>query len=524
MNATKLDQLPDLCLRKIFAFLRLRDRVKCRAVCRLFKFYADETRVDELVVKSWYSSYDYDRSCSDYQGRCDVWYLTDRKIDFSNSISVVGFFSMRSSLKLNQRLKFLHVHLGYPDDFDFKLFDDLNQLVHLEIRIECSANTPKTLALPNLKVLDVKNFWVKYILNTPKLEVLACESIEKTQVEHPETIKRLACKYRVDPVVSKFKNLKVLTFLNAGHYELCPISLSDWKHLKELNLTMVPSGYGQDKYEQLMSWVVSLMRQRADLQRDELKLYLADVLLVDEKQLHWTQANSEDLRLKNPQFLRHDTYPNVSELRFERLVELGVELSTEFFRRFPAIKKLTARAPFEPHSLEWFLENATELRHLILWRTLLNQTFMNRLPNIASRLNYLEVWSEGSRLITDFHFILRLEHLRTFQTDHQFDSLELVAKAYQQLKELVRVEFPVGKEKVEISRRLGYEYFEALKKGSSEECPKDEYRLFIRKENGTRKLDRGRVKWAKLEALYDQNRAQQTSLPVEAKAKRARLR
>ena len=517
MDVIKLDQLPDLCLRKIFEFLNLRDRVECRSVCHLFKFYVDETTVDQLVVKNL-SSYSYRYSCSDNWGRCTVWYLTNREIDFNNSISEAAFSSMRS-LKLNQRLRFLHVHLGYyARDFYFNLFNGLNHLVHLELRITLN-DTPKTLALPNLKVFDVWNSYLgsSCFLNTPKLEVLAYGKSERIQVEHPETIKRLACSCLTDPV-AKFKNLEVLTFRRAD-YQLRPISLSlsDWKHLKELNLP-----YAQ--YERYMSWVVGIMRQRADLKRDELKLYLGEVLVDENQLLRSIMASSENFMLKNHQFLRRHTYPDVRKLQFDRLMELDVELSTDFFHRFPSIQELTASGPVEPHSLEWFLENATELRALTLSGTLLDQAFMERLPNVASRLERLKVWSEGSRLITDFHFILRLKQLRIFETDHQFDSLELVAQAYQQLKELRSFKFPVGREKVEIGIPYRYESLQANKERSEETPRKDEYTLFIRKENGTRKLDRGCVKWAKLVALYDQNKAQQAGGHIQTRAKRARLR
>ena len=524
MDVIRLDQLPDLCLRKLFAFLSLRSRAKCRSVCRLFKFYADETRVDELVVQ--YSR--YDSRCSDTFSECRVWYLTDRELDFRNSITQVGFSSMRCLLKLNERLRFLHVHLGYSSSFDFKLLNDLKQLVHLEIRLQADGDVPKTLALPNLKVFDVQSLLRhdSYVLNTPKLEVLACNEIRKIQVEHPETLKRLECKYSGEPVVSKFKNLEVLTCLEAS-YHLSPISLSDWKHLKELNLDMVFSWYDPNKYKQFIRWVVSLMSQKAELKRDELKLYLADVLLVDEEQLvYGRMASSEDLMLKNPNYLRPGTRPPVSELQFDRLVELGVELSAEFFRRFSGIQKLTVRGTVEPHSLEWFLENATALRHLVLRGTSLEQTFMEKLPNVASQLKHLEVLSEGFRLITDFHFILRLEHLRTFKTDHQFDSLELMAQACQQLNKFANFKFRDGRLTVEIGRPWDYEYDSPRKEGSKQTTRKDEYRLQINNEYGRRKLLRGRVKWAKLVVLYEQKIAELTKkagAPVRMKIKRARL-
>ena len=50
MSQLAIDQLPDLCLRKIFSYFGLRDLTSSRAVCRLFKFYADQAKVHELVV------------------------------------------------------------------------------------------------------------------------------------------------------------------------------------------------------------------------------------------------------------------------------------------------------------------------------------------------------------------------------------------------------------------------------------------------------------------------------------------
>ena len=50
-DGVQLDQLPYLCLRKIFSFLKLRDLANCWAVNRLFKSYADQVQVDELVVE-----------------------------------------------------------------------------------------------------------------------------------------------------------------------------------------------------------------------------------------------------------------------------------------------------------------------------------------------------------------------------------------------------------------------------------------------------------------------------------------
>ena len=123
MNSTRLDQLPYLCLKRIFAFLNLRDLAQCRAVNRQFKFYAEEEAVDELTVsdkRTW---------CSEW---CKHWYQTGRPIDHGNSIRWRAFASANSSpFKLDQQLKFLNLDLSHENCLDFEILNTFKQLVHL---------------------------------------------------------------------------------------------------------------------------------------------------------------------------------------------------------------------------------------------------------------------------------------------------------------------------------------------------------------------------------------------------------
>lgn len=455
MNAIKLDQLPDLCLRKIFAFLGLRDLARCRSVTHQFKFYADLTKVDELVVQ------DNADSCrARYIPECKNWYLTDRPINFDNSVSPNAFECVKSSpLKLDQQLKFLQVR--EEASFDLAILNCLTQLVHLEVK--CRFQAPVILSLPNLKVLDVRATpFTPYVLKTPKLELLACQVILGIHVEYPEAIKRLSIELggRLSPL-TKFKNLEILDFQWIG-INLDETLLS-WKNLKELNLHIDPK-YLSSYYERFKRSLTDFIRQRAALERDELKLYLEDVLLVDANQLPDYQTMLISAFMNNYSFwfmnwskLRRDTYPSVKSLQFDYLMGLDVQLSEDFFRRFPAIENLTAIGSVNRDDFEWFVKKATALRSLTLVDTSLDQTTMENLSKICPQLTHLEVQG-SSDLVTDFNFVLELKHLKMCKTDQQIDSFDLAEKGFQQLEELAIFYFRAGEEGVDIERLTSDEY------------------------------------------------------------------
>ena len=207
---------------------------------------------------------------------------------------------------------------------------------------------------------------------------------------------------------------------------------------------------------------------------------------------------SNFLWFKNYRLLRRDSYPAVTFVNFNKLMELDVELSSDFFDRFPRIQELIATGPVERDRFEWFLLNATAVRELELTNTSLDQTFMDRLPKMNSRLTGLEV-NESSRLITDFNFVLQFEQLQLFETDRELGSLDLAAQAFRQLNELQIFHFRAGSEIVQIDRLSSI---------------KSAYNLEFTPENcgaSTRPFCKKNLKWTELVALYDQRRATHTA-------------
>ena len=55
MDGSQFDLLLYLAKKHVFRFLNLGDLARCRAMCRLFKFYAaDQGQMDELAVLLFY--------------------------------------------------------------------------------------------------------------------------------------------------------------------------------------------------------------------------------------------------------------------------------------------------------------------------------------------------------------------------------------------------------------------------------------------------------------------------------------
>lgn len=279
MEALPIVQLPDLCLRQIFKCLGLRDLASCRAVCRLFKLYADQVKVHELVVEK-----------PSGRSRQSYWYQTDRPVELDDSISWNAFSSLKPShLAFDQQLKFLFIHLEIRRVLNFELLNGFKQLVHLETRwsdFDVGGNGRYELTLPNLKVLRLPHFVRgQLLLKTPKLEVLYIYPAREVEFEYPETIKNLNSPYMSLSMLPKFKNLEVFRGKSVEGV-LSRDLLSSCKHLRELNLDLNEYIFNSRHYAEFLSSLGHLLAQRASSERgEELKIYFKDALLLDANQL-----------------------------------------------------------------------------------------------------------------------------------------------------------------------------------------------------------------------------------------------
>ena len=171
---------------------------------------------------------------------------------------------------------------------------------------------------------------------------------------------------------------------------------------------------------------------------------------------------------------------------------------------------LIATSLVDRDDFEWFLRNANALRSLRLIDTSLDQTFMERLPNICSRLTYLQA-NDSFGLVTDLHFILRFEQLERFETDRQLNSLEFAANAHRQLKTLRAFHFRVGVKHVYINRETDVEDSYSLGVGGYEDHGNEFHWRF----------EQSDLKWAELATIYHQKIVD--ALRTFARINRARL-
>lgn len=507
-----MDQLPYLAIKRLFRCLSLRDLLSCRAVNRQLKFYVDQIGVDELIA------------CQGFQcnlSLCANWWPGDRPINYESAVNWKVFLSAasKSPFRLDQQLKFLHIH-PMCSNFDFNFLNAFHCLTHLEIKpISQNNSRPVTLTLAYLKVLDVYPTHkglrddVSYILKTPKLEFLACPKISRIQTEYPERIKRLKCDYPGENEIMKLTNLQILDLHKDGQRMhltgpfaqlrdlkalLPPAQLSNLKALRELNLDIENH---QKPGVEIEKWLTDLMHAR-NVPKSELKLYLND-LLFDLDQLTEMGLDYEYFWFKNYKLLRGKSSYSVSEIHYSRLMKLGAELSDDFFDRFHAIKRLIVNGPVDRREFEWFLGKATALTSLQLLASSLDQTFLDCLPELSGELSHLEIEREASGLITNLNFILQLKQLVVLKTDQllfwqqqQLNSLELPANAFRQLKKFRQFYFKTSDGIVKIDR------FAPIKNNYTLEFNTWGFRT--RGDERLQSFSQKQLKWEELETLYKQ--------------------
>lgn len=493
MDELKVDQLPYLCLKLIFGYLSFKDLVRCRAVSRLFKEYAEETRVTELIVS------DHQLPCGKQWRLCSHWDdETDASVNSEHEISWSALlFAHRWPFKLIQNLKSLHVHLR---DTVFKaevLKPFEQQLVHLELyegsRLRRRGQRT-TLTLPNLKVLRLRlcnsgfGHLNQFVLNTPSLEVLGCDSSDRIEFDYPETIKELDLTIwkqldsdRVRTLLSTLKNLK----------ELAVETGTDMQFI--LNYPE-----DEDEAEQIRILLFNLAYKRDGMGREDPKIYLHNVLVDSADQL----ASRESMRypdsfcLKNYKRMRRPNF-EVYQVNFQNLTAMGVELSDEFFTKFPKINSVNSSGPVDRDAFGRFLKKLSALRKLELENTTLDQTWFDHLlPTICSQLIDLAIRG-SSNLVTNFDFILHFRQLRSFYIGQRLSSLESPAKAFRRLNHLWYFGFRASDRSVFIFRRLKI---------------KNNYTVSFRLDSDVGDIPvspacnrHANLKWAELVALFDQN-------------------
>ena len=459
MDQPRIVHLPDLCLKKIFGHFGLRDLGKCRAVCRLFKFYADHVEIRELFM-------DMARECVG-----DHWYSTDRPVDLENRISRKAFpFLNPSQFGPFQQLRFLCIHLDQSSQFRFKRLKGLRQLQHLQARFwgVSILREPDELALPNLRVFSIRHlFFSSLLLKTPRLEVLQCDKTENIEFKYPNSIKNLECHCVKAIAIAKLKRLEVVRCKSVDGLPYKNLR-TVLENLKEMHFHMEFHLYKRDEYEKVRDFLMRLLNQTATWKSgQDLKIYLNDVLLVDVSQLlpacYKFMKDISNWKFQNYQLLQDDSFFEATHVDYNQLIKCLGRMSPDFLDRFSSIQKVKVTGPVDRGQFEWFLKNAHHVRHLTLSGTWLDQVVLDNLPNVISRLTSFKVEGRFPRLISNFDFLFGFPYLDKFRMGSHLEHcnfqtclpLVLAEQMFKRIESFNRFKFTeYGGEVVELKRCL----------------------------------------------------------------------
>lgn len=266
-----MDHLPIELLQFIFRHLDLYDLLNCRLVNKKWKFFIDETKIDELILND---------KVEDYE---NYWFHTRKGLNYKNAIKLDQLCALKAIFfKLEHSLKCLHINemrRDYESIDNFEFINSFSKLEQLDIAgLVTYLGDSFHLNLPNLKIFQINNIdyddegetFEPIVLNTPKLEVLKCEQFDYIDVAYPHAIKNLQVK-RYIRKCDRFNNLEYFTCSTDLNRDV----LSIFRNLKELNLY---SDFLND-YDAFKNTLLYINRQKQTLRRDEFKIYLIGVQL-----------------------------------------------------------------------------------------------------------------------------------------------------------------------------------------------------------------------------------------------------
>lgn len=269
MRRSPFERLSDGLLQLVFEHLGIVELTRSRRVCKKWKWFLDQQKVAELVVK-------------DHDFKLDDWSHTERPVRPGSVIRMDLFRSQnqlfkerltRQPLLTNlQRLKISSfAKERYAKQLYNGFFDSLRNFIRLEqLDIEFDLEMQQSIVHPNLKILFIRFVEeLDYVeINAPRLEVLYCRGyFHMMKIAHPQTIKFLFSsfyseKHRID--LSRFVGLERL-HCNAVS-NLCRIQLGQFVKLKEFKFSR--EELQPEDYQEIQNFLIDLVDQKLKLKRD----------------------------------------------------------------------------------------------------------------------------------------------------------------------------------------------------------------------------------------------------------------
>lgn len=275
------ERLTDDLLQLIFEHLGVVDLTRARLVCKKWKWFLDQQKVVELVVK-------------DHEFRLDDWSHTKLPVRPASVLRMDLFRSQNQLLRekltrqpLLSNLQRLKISSFAKERYvkHQAFFDSLRNFIRLEqLDIEFDLEMQQSsIVHPNLKILFIRFVeQLDYVdINAPMLEVLYCRGyFHLVKIVHPQSIKFLSSSFYADRQridLSRFVGLERLHCSAVGN--LCRIELAKLVRLEEFKFSR--EELQPEDYEEIQSFLANLVEQKLKMKRDNLKVFFFNEEMTD---------------------------------------------------------------------------------------------------------------------------------------------------------------------------------------------------------------------------------------------------
>lgn len=431
----KLDDFDDyMVLEVIFQHLDLIELLKCRLVSKKWKNLIDKIKIRELIV-----------SKSTPMGiRRYCWYHSNRLIYYKNSFHSLNLFSMNVPMfqNLTKNLKYLNITFDLiqnDQQFNISHLNNFKQLEHLNL---CCIEMKESvkLVLPELRILcfdelqdmlsplfEIFNSNILTV-DSPKLEILFLNYIEKFELVHYESVKRLqiGSSFIDEQFLNSFTNLE---YLQCDHFQLLSANALNYlPNLKELNCNYKSSllMFGENFKEMIKN----LLEQKFN----GLKINFLGIQLRDDCFNFESNLNDPiDLHVKNYENLCNNLNW-FNAFNYSRFMELtNNQMPNDLFKKYTNIQIVIANKIVNQIHFINFLKNCKKLSKLTISNSSLNvsldQAFYDQLGSFTSLIEL--TIRDTNNIQINFEFILHLQQLHYFQTTNEMTT-DLVLKSIKQ--------------------------------------------------------------------------------------------
>ena len=418
-----LKELNSETLSEIFRNLSIKEALGARAVCKKWHKIIDQIRFNKLILVQSQLPLN------------EAW--SDEKFGDPTSLLNVNRNKVEDQLKsIFANLKELYVYIDRNQPLTVECLNSLRLLERLHLKY-LKLDEQRTLQLPALKELKIRQLFGALVLDCPNIEKLCCPCYAKCEIEvrHPDRVRFLECADFTFNI-RQFINLEVLYVYVLDDLENPSFYLTELRKLQQIHF--LANNYA----------LVNLYCQKFIHKRHDLDIFFQGVKIdetcefpfknfsqltdaLDETNIDFYLENYSNTASVLP-FIRRFFYSE-----FDAKVAFGV-VPKQFLDKFTNINVVIAnRRVWKAERFLSFLAHCRySLSTLRLCNTSLTSSFYEQLPATVPALTHLELIDEKDVLGNiDYAFLFKLKFLMEFTTNKHL-AIDIVCLLMQRLVHL----------------------------------------------------------------------------------------